>query len=710
MLGDGTTYERYAPVQVISSETNTPLASITKIAVGDYHTLALRSDGTVWSWGAGTSGQLGNAMSSNQAKAVQVKLQDSTPLEDVVEVAAGQSFSIALTDDGKVYTWGHNYFGKLGQGDNDYNKSVNYAVQIAGPGINDHVVQHIYTNSASDSAFYTVSGAVYGWGGNTDGQLGNGDYVDYVHGEAPVSTPIEIETFRDKHVLNIVSGDQHTLVLTDDHHVWGMGTDSYGELLHYSSAYDANVYQVFTPVELDSSLTDITAIGAGNSSSFAIRSDGVLLSFGNNRKWQLGLPKQTIHDADLDEKDDYTLNNYVDEDEDGVDDDYPYQAIKPLAAFELVDQSSEISGTAMIQGTNLPMGNVKMTLSSSVYGGLYAYTDEYGQFHFPHVLPGDHTLQIDNSYNTYYSMTNEDEVMVVSAPTSDIELTVTANWIPSNLQFTDSNEEMGYIAGTLSWNMPIYPLDSAIYQAVFIDHNGNSLGEIGTSEIAPFINISDKVVPSGAESIRLFVQSDSSYSLICRSSYCDTGLVIPLIDAATDEGSGDGASDPAEPAVQELSFFDMDLDANQVRGTITWTPLEDESDILKYAVYWKDFLGSKIGSAISEVDKTNHMLQIDANTSVPAGAVKIAVYAVDSTDHEIGMTEIMLEDSDRDNPDAYRLQLYKWLNPDMHRWSIDDTAAIINGQSVDITDDGQFLRDDVEELLQLIQPLSIHSS
>ncbi|MCK4261195.1 MAG: hypothetical protein KAX49_19630 [Halanaerobiales bacterium] len=81
------------------------------VAAGTFHTIALKSDGTVWTWGYNWSGQLGDGTISHKTTPVQV-----SNLSDITAIAAGDSHTIALKSDGTVWTWGHNYYGQLGDG------------------------------------------------------------------------------------------------------------------------------------------------------------------------------------------------------------------------------------------------------------------------------------------------------------------------------------------------------------------------------------------------------------------------------------------------------------------------------------------------------------------------------------------------------------------------------------------------------------------
>lgn len=87
------------------------LDSVTAVAGGQFHSIALSGYGTVWDWGDNQYGQLGNGSTVNSSQPVQV-----SGLSNVIAIAAGWSHSVAVEGDGTVWTWGYNGYGQLGSG------------------------------------------------------------------------------------------------------------------------------------------------------------------------------------------------------------------------------------------------------------------------------------------------------------------------------------------------------------------------------------------------------------------------------------------------------------------------------------------------------------------------------------------------------------------------------------------------------------------
>ena len=205
-LGDGTTTTRLAPVQV------TGLTGVTQVAGGCHHSLALRSDGTVWAWGGNSAGQLGRGTITGD----EVTAAPVSGLAGVTKIAAGCGFSLALRSDGTVWAWGVNSVGQLGIG-----STASSAVPVKITGVS----QVTAIAAGWDSAVAVVAGgaSVWAWGGNDAGQLGDGTL-------AGRATPVRVTQIGTVHIAGVGVGYKYAAILGTDGSVWAWGTDTAGQL------------------------------------------------------------------------------------------------------------------------------------------------------------------------------------------------------------------------------------------------------------------------------------------------------------------------------------------------------------------------------------------------------------------------------------------------------------------------------------------------
>lgn len=148
------------PVQAVD------LTDVVSVSAGTSHILALKKDGTVWSWGHNYDGQLGNGNTKNMGKPVQV-----VGLTDVVGISAGSYKSMAVKSDGTVWVWGNNEYGQLG---------LDSTVYRSATPVNISVPNNIVSVSAGYDYFTAVdkNGNIWTWGNNQSCQLGDGSRVD----------------------------------------------------------------------------------------------------------------------------------------------------------------------------------------------------------------------------------------------------------------------------------------------------------------------------------------------------------------------------------------------------------------------------------------------------------------------------------------------------------------------------------------------------
>jgi alpha-tubulin suppressor-like RCC1 family protein len=160
-LGNGTDTDSNVPVPVALPAGTT----ITAIAGGRTYSLALTSTGTVLAWGSNNDGQLGNPAFTRSSVPVPVRLPAGTT---ITGIAAGGDHSLAVTSTGTALAWGNNEFGELGNGSNT-NSNLPVPVNLPAGTTITAIAAGSYHSLA-----VTTTGTVLAWGNNSAGQLGNG--------------------------------------------------------------------------------------------------------------------------------------------------------------------------------------------------------------------------------------------------------------------------------------------------------------------------------------------------------------------------------------------------------------------------------------------------------------------------------------------------------------------------------------------------------
>ena len=316
--GDGTFTSSSSPVQVLGPGGTGLLGGIVAVAGGggssDEHSLGLKDDGTVWAFGSNTSGQLGNG--TNTASNVPVQVTDpgdvSGYLTGVVAVAASYDYSLAVKADGTLWSWGINDEGLLGTGNNSVSlASSNVPVPVCAVGATAPCsvgAANVLTNvvAASGSFYHAVAlrgdGTVVTWGANWGNQLGDGSTTLSL-------VPVEVCGFGATAPCNLSSGNRltgvvavstagdsaQTLALKSDGTVLGWGDESNGDLGSGTTTGNQS-----TPISVcavgtvgacapgSGDLTEAIAVAAGRYHSVVLLSDKTVVTFGWNSFGQLG--------------------------------------------------------------------------------------------------------------------------------------------------------------------------------------------------------------------------------------------------------------------------------------------------------------------------------------------------------------------------------------------------------------------------------------
>lgn len=281
-LGDGTINNKLTPVQVKGGGGVGVLSNIISVSAGGGHSVALKSDGTVRTWGRNDYGQLGDDTLVNKSLPVKVKGPGGTDsLTDIIAISAAGARTFALKSDGTVWAWGNNSSGQLGDGTTTNRLTP---VQVKGPGGVGYLSGIIaITGGGADGFALKSDGTVWAWGDNTNGLLGDGTQTTRY-------TPVQVKGPGGTGFLSgivAISARNHAVALKNGGTVWTWGLNDCGQL------GDGTTTDRWTPVQVKNAggvgfLTDVTGIAAGSRHTVTLKSDGTLVSCGCNVEGELG--------------------------------------------------------------------------------------------------------------------------------------------------------------------------------------------------------------------------------------------------------------------------------------------------------------------------------------------------------------------------------------------------------------------------------------
>ncbi len=241
-LGLGTPASTNMPATVASN--------VVAAATGQYHSLFVKADGTLWAMGSNGSGQLGNGNTTSTNWPVNVA-------SSVVAAAVGGNHSLYLKNDGTLWAMGLNTYGQLGTGNTN---SISQAVSVASSVV-------AVAASQSCSLFLKADGTLWAMGYNANGQLGKGNTTS-------TNLPVNVAS----NVIAVTAGQYHSLFVKSDGTLWGMGGNNFGQLL-------TNANPSVLPVNLAS---NVAAIAAGANHSLFMKADRTAWAMGYNSSGQLG--------------------------------------------------------------------------------------------------------------------------------------------------------------------------------------------------------------------------------------------------------------------------------------------------------------------------------------------------------------------------------------------------------------------------------------
>lgn len=268
------------------------LQKIIQVSSGARHNLALTANGEVYGWGSDENGQLGrgNAVESTACNHTvnstpnQHKVTSPTKISLAVkikQISAGYCFSMALDENGNVWTWGYGDYqaANLGLGNKDPVQSISTPGKI-------NNLNNIVAIAAGESCAYALNqqGQIYAWGVNRQGCVGNGN-------QNTIATPTLLAL---TNITKIAARAQGAYALESNGRLWAWGENMYGSV--GNGSYQNKVLLTESdrlpqrsPVEI-TSLNNVVDIFSGSSANhaFAQLADGSIWTWGRNKSGNLG--------------------------------------------------------------------------------------------------------------------------------------------------------------------------------------------------------------------------------------------------------------------------------------------------------------------------------------------------------------------------------------------------------------------------------------
>jgi len=236
-LGDsGEETNRTKPAQI-------PGIKAKQIACGYYHSMIIDINDNVWSFGNNGSvlfknnggGQLGLGDNTNRNTPTQI------PNIKATQISCGDDFSMIIDTNSNVWSFGHNYYGQLGLGDNGVNTDRNKPTQI--PDIKAKQI----ACGRDHAMIIDTDNNVMSFGFNYRGQLGLGDNGENVEENMDRNKPTQIQDIKAK---QIACGDTHSMIIDTNNQVWSFGNNEYGQL----GTYDNDDINIPTQIHIPSGI------------------------------------------------------------------------------------------------------------------------------------------------------------------------------------------------------------------------------------------------------------------------------------------------------------------------------------------------------------------------------------------------------------------------------------------------------------------------
>ncbi len=271
---DNTRDDQLNPIQVMTN--------VAQVSAGSRHTMILTKENTLWGTGDNIRGQLGTDTIRQTSTLVQIISAEGEPMTEVAQASVGEHHSIILKKNSDLWAVGNNSYGQLGIGTIRGESTPVQVISAEGKPMTE--VDQVSVGPYRTMILKT-NGELWAVGRNRKGQLGIGDDAG-----ANQSTPVQVMIAAEQPMTNVIqvsAGSEHTMILKRNGDLWAVGRNNKGQLGDGSKTNTSTPVQVI--IAEDQPITEVAQVSAGKFHTMILKRNGELWAVGRNKEGQLGI-------------------------------------------------------------------------------------------------------------------------------------------------------------------------------------------------------------------------------------------------------------------------------------------------------------------------------------------------------------------------------------------------------------------------------------
>jgi alpha-tubulin suppressor-like RCC1 family protein len=282
-LGDNTILNRSVPTEITSNFNLGSNDKIVSLSLGYYHSSAVSSNGRIFTWGDNGYGKIGDGATTSRLIPTEITSNFNLATNDkIIALSLGWDHSSAVSSTGRIFTWGRNGSGQLGDGTTTDRLMPTEITSRFALSANDKIIS--LSLSGYNSSALSSSGRIFGWGDNNYGQIGDGTTNNRL---VPTEITSRFSLTAGDKIISLSLGGDHSSAVSSAGRIFTWGRNSEGQL------GDGAILNRSVPTEITSRFSlaagdKIVATSLGSNHSSAISSSGRLFTWGFNGTGQLG--------------------------------------------------------------------------------------------------------------------------------------------------------------------------------------------------------------------------------------------------------------------------------------------------------------------------------------------------------------------------------------------------------------------------------------